>query len=89
MPLKKSARSKTTAASKKSSTTGARSKKKSRTPSWSVGVGTMLLAAMCVTGAVIVIAAHELTPARESHRQKLTPNASRPPIRQRRLRLRR
>jgi len=63
MPLKKSARSKTTAASKKSSTTGARSKKKSRTPSWSVGAGTMLLAAMCVTGAVIVIAAHELTPA--------------------------
>ena len=64
MPLKKPARSKTTAASKKSSTTGARSKKKSRTPSWSVGAGTMLLAAMCVTGAVIVIAAHELTPAR-------------------------
>jgi hypothetical protein len=60
MPLKKSARSKTTVA-KKSSTTGARSKK-SKTPSWSVGAGTMLLAAICVTGAVIVIAAHELTP---------------------------
>jgi hypothetical protein len=59
MPLKKSARSKAT--TKKSSTTGARSKR-SKTPSWSVGAGTMLLAAICVTGAVIVIAAHELTP---------------------------
>jgi hypothetical protein len=59
MPLKKSARSKATTTKK--STTGARSKK-SKTPSWSVGAGTMLLAAICVTGAVIVIAAHELTP---------------------------
>jgi hypothetical protein len=60
MPLKKTARSKATT-TKKSSATGARSKK-SKTPSWSVGAGTMLLAAICVTGAVIVIAAHELTP---------------------------
>lgn len=62
MPLKKSTRSKTSA-TKKSSATGARSTKKSKTPTWSVGAGTMLLAAMCVTGAVIVIAARELTPA--------------------------
>ena len=62
MPLKKSARSKMTA-TKKSPATGARSRKKSKTPTWSVGAGTMLLAAMCVTGAVIVIAARELTPA--------------------------
>jgi len=62
MPLKKSTRSKTTAAPKKSAAAAARSKK-SKTPSWSVGAGTMLLAAICVTGAVIVIAAHELTPA--------------------------
>lgn len=62
MPLKKSTRSKTTA-TKKSSTAGARSKRKSKTPTWSVGVGTMLVAAICVTGAVIVIAARELTPA--------------------------
>ena len=62
MPLKKSTRSKTTA-TKKSSATGARSRKKSKTPTWSVGAGTMLVAAMFVTGAVIVIAARELTPA--------------------------
>jgi hypothetical protein len=62
MPLKKSTRSKT-AAPKKSPATGARSRKKSKTPTWSVGAGTMLVAAMCVTGAVIVIAARELTPA--------------------------
>jgi hypothetical protein len=62
MPLKKSTRSKTTA-TKKSPATGARSRKKSKTPTWSVGAGTMLVAAMCVTGAVIVIAARELTPA--------------------------
>lgn len=62
MPLKKSTRSKTTA-TKKSSGSGTRSKKTSKTPTWSVGAGTMLLAAMCVTGAVIVIAARELTPA--------------------------
>jgi hypothetical protein len=62
MPLKKSTRSKATAAPKKSSAATVRSKK-SKTPSWSVGAGTMLLAAICVTGAVIVIAAHELTPA--------------------------
>lgn len=60
MPLRKPARSKATT-TKKSSTAGSRSKK-SKTPSWSVGAGTMLLAAICVTGAVIVIAAHELTP---------------------------
>lgn len=62
MPLKKSTRSKATASSKKSSTAaGARSKKSKS--SWSLKAGTMLLAAICVTGAVIVIAAHELTPA--------------------------
>ena len=62
MPLKKPTRSKM-AATKKSSATGARSRKKSKTPTWSVSAGTMLVAAMCVTGAVIVIAARELTPA--------------------------
>lgn len=62
MPLKKSTRSKMTA-TKKSPAMGSRSRKKSKTPTWSVGAGTMLLAAMCVTGAVIVIAARELTPA--------------------------
>jgi hypothetical protein len=62
MPLKKSTRSKATAAPKKSPAATVRSKK-SKTPSWSVGAGTLLLAAICVTGAVIVIAAHELTPA--------------------------
>jgi hypothetical protein len=63
MPLKKSARSKATASSKKSSTAAGARSKKSKTPSWPMSAGTMLLAAICVTGAVIVIAAHELTPA--------------------------
>lgn len=63
MPLKKATRSKATATSKKTTPAARSRSKKSKTPSWSVGAGTMLVAAICVTGAVIVIAARELTPA--------------------------
>jgi hypothetical protein len=60
MPLKKSTRSKVSAAPKKSSAaTGAKKSTKHQ-----FGAAGMLIAAMCVTGAVIVIAAHGRTPAR-------------------------
>ena len=63
MPVNKSTRSKTPAASKKASVAAAASSKK-RTSSKPFGAGTMLVAAMCLTGMVIVIAAHGRTPAR-------------------------
>jgi hypothetical protein len=63
MPVKKITRSKVSAASKKSSA-DAPATSKSATPSKRrFGGGAMLVTAMCVTGAVIVIAAHELTPS--------------------------
>jgi len=58
MPVKKSARSKASATAKKPATSRASSKKSK--PQFSPG--TMLIAAMCVGGAVIAIAAHEMTP---------------------------
>lgn len=59
MPVKKSTRSKTSATVKKPAASRASSKQSKR----QFSAGTMLIAAMCVAGAVIVIAAHEMTPA--------------------------
>jgi cytoskeletal protein RodZ len=60
MPVKKSTRSKASATSKKRAAASRTNSKKSK-PTFNAG--TMLVAAMCVAGAVIVIAAHEMTPA--------------------------
>ena len=60
MPVKKSTRSKASATSKKSPAASRANSKKSKQQ---FGSGTMLVAAMCVAGAVIVIAAHEMSPA--------------------------
>jgi hypothetical protein len=63
MPVKKATRSKAPAASKKSST-GANASSKTTAPAKrQFGTGAMLVTAMCVTGAVIVIAAREMTPS--------------------------
>ena len=63
MPVKKATRSKATAASKKSPA-AARASSNSTAPSKrQFGAGAMLVTAMCVTGAVIVIAAREMTPS--------------------------
>jgi hypothetical protein len=63
MPVKKITRSKVSAASKKSAA-DAPSTPKSASPSTRrFGRGATLVTAMCVTGAVIVIAAHEMTPS--------------------------
>ncbi len=64
MPVKKSTRSKVSAASKKSPAAAGASSKKATPSKRQFGAGTMLVAAMCATGAVIVIAAHEMTPTR-------------------------
>lgn len=63
MPVKKSTRSKASATSKKPAVAARARSKKSKRP---FNSGTMLIAAMCVAGAVIVIAAHEMTPAPRS-----------------------
>jgi len=63
MPVKKITRSKVSAALKKSSA-DAPATSKSATPSKRrFSGGATLVTAMCVTGAVIVIAAHEMTPS--------------------------
>jgi len=59
MPVKKSTRSKASAKSKKPAATRASSKK----PKQQFSSRAVLIAAMCVAGAVIAIAAHEMTPA--------------------------
>jgi hypothetical protein len=62
MPVKKSTRSKASAASKKPDAPRATSKP-SAPSQRQFSTGAMLVAAMCVTGAVIVIAAHGRTPS--------------------------
>jgi len=62
MPVKKATRSKASAASKKSPSAATASSKTAARSKRQFGSGAMLVAAMCVTGAVIVIAAHEMTP---------------------------
>lgn len=61
MPVKKITRSKASAASKKS--TAAATTKTTARSKRQFGSGAMLVTAMCVTGAVIVIAAREMTPS--------------------------
>jgi cytoskeletal protein RodZ len=61
MPVKKSTRSKASATSKKPAVASRARSNKSKRP---FNSGTMLIAAMCVAGAVIALAAHEMTPAR-------------------------
>ena len=63
MPVKKTTRSKAPAPSKKSSSTTTVSTKTVKSSKRSPGAGAMLVVAMCVTGAVIVIAAREMKPA--------------------------
>ena len=75
MPAKKSTRSKAPAASKKAPVAAAESSKKSTSSKRQFGSGTMLVAAMCLTGAVIVIAAHGRTPARAVS-SEIQPDAS-------------
>lgn len=62
MPVKKATRSKASAASKKSPSAATASSKTAARSKRQFGPGAMLVTAMCVTGAVIVIAAHEMTP---------------------------
>ncbi len=62
MPVKKATRSKAPAAPKKSSAAANESSKTTTPSRRQFGSGAMLVTAICVTGAVIVIAAHEMTP---------------------------
>ena len=63
MPVKKATRSKATAASKKSPAAARASSNTTAPSKRQFGAGAMLVTAMCVTGAVIVIAAREMTPS--------------------------
>jgi len=73
MVVKKITRSKVAAASKKSSGDAAATSESSTPTKRQFGNGAMLVTAMCVTGAVIVIAAHEMTPS-----ARVTSNETRP-----------
>ena len=74
MPVKKATRSKAPAASKKSSAAANESSKKTTSPRRQFGSGAMLVTAMCVTGAVIVIAAREMTPGTRAASTETRPN---------------
>ena len=63
MPVKKATRSKATAAPKKSPAAARASSNTTAPSKRQFGAGAMLVIAMCVTGAVIVIAAREMTPS--------------------------
>ncbi len=74
MPVKKATRSKAPAVPKKSSA-AANERSTTTTPSRrQFGSGAMLVTAMCVTGAVIVIAAHEMTPSTPAASTEARPN---------------
>ncbi len=75
MPVKKATRSKAPAASKKSSATANASSKTTAPAKRQFGTGAMLVTAICVTGAVIVIAAHEMTPSARSTATDARPDA--------------
>lgn len=64
MPVKKATRPKATSASKKSSAAAKASSKTSAPAKRQFTAGAMLVTAMCVTGAVIAIAAREMQPRR-------------------------
>jgi hypothetical protein len=64
MPVKKATRSKAPAASKRSSAAAHASSKTNAGAKRQFGAGAMLVTAMCVAGAVIVIAAREMKPDR-------------------------
>jgi hypothetical protein len=74
MPVKKATRSKTPAASKKSSAAANASSKTTAPAKRQFGAGAMLVTAMCVTGAVIVIAAREMTPSRAAVSTEAAPD---------------
>jgi len=73
MPVKKATRSKAPAASKKSSAAAPASSKTSAGAKRQFGAGAMLVTAMCVTGAVIVIAGREMKPGRAAVSTDLPP----------------
>jgi len=75
MPVKKATRSKTLAAPKKSSAAANASSKTTEPAKRKFGTGAMLVTAMCVTGAVIVIAAHEMTPSARTASTETRPDA--------------
>jgi len=75
MPVKKIARTKVSAASKKSSADASATSTGSTPPKRQFGGGAMVVTAMCVTGAVIVIAAHELTPSARVSSSDTRPDA--------------
>ena len=75
MPVKKITRSKVSAASKKSSADALASSKSATPSKRQFGGGAMLVTAMCVTGAVIVIAAHEMAPSARATSSEARPDA--------------
>ena len=76
MPVKKATRSKATAASKKSPSAASASSKTSAPSKRQFGAGAMLVTAMCVTGAVIVIAAREMTPSPRTASTEARPDSA-------------
>ena len=75
MPVKKATRSKTPAVPKKSAAAAHASSKTAAPATRRFGSGAMLVTAMCVTGAVIVIAAHEMTPSARTTSSETRPDA--------------
>lgn len=75
MPVKKATRSKAPATSKKSSATTNASAKTTAPAKRRFGTGAMVVTAMCVTGAVIVIAAREMTPSARTASTEARPDA--------------
>jgi hypothetical protein len=75
MPVKKTTRSKAPAASKKSTAAANASSKTTAPAKRQFGAGAMLVTAICVTGAVIVIAAREMTPSRTAVSTEAAPDA--------------
>ena len=75
MPVKKATRSKAPAASKKSAAAANASSTTTEPAKRKFSAGAMLVTAMCVTGAVIVIAAREMTPAARTASTEARPDA--------------
>lgn len=75
MPVKKAMRSKAPAASKKSSAAANATSKTTASAKRRFGAGATLVTAMCVIGAVIVIAAREMTPSTRTASTEARPDA--------------
>jgi len=80
MPVKKATRSKASVASKKSPEAAHASSKTTAPSKRQFGAGAMLVTAMCVTGAVIVIAAHEMTPSARATSTESRPDTEVPTV---------